>query len=54
LCHRLFRATPARFGDDDDQHQQQDKRERADADQAVSDADRPVADQEENLVHAAM
>ena len=54
LRHREFRATPARFGDDDHQHQQQDERERADGDQAVGDANRPVADQEKNLVHAAL
>ena len=52
LRHRQFRAAPAGPRDHDGDHQQQDKRQRAEADQRVAGADRQVADHEKNLVHA--
>ena len=54
LRHRQFRAAPARARDHDGDGQQQQQRERAKADQRVDGADRPVADHEKDLVHAAL
>jgi hypothetical protein len=45
-------SAPRRDNDGDDQ--QQDQRERAEPDQCVTSANRPVADHEKDLVHAAL
>ena len=52
LRHREFRAAPPGPRDHDRDDQQQDKRQRAKADQRVAGADRQVADHEKNFVHA--
>ena len=54
LRHRQFRAAPARPRDHDGNRQQEDEGKRAKANQRVHRANRPVADQEKNLVHAAL
>jgi hypothetical protein len=53
LGHRQFRAAPAAARDHHGDRKQQDQRQRAEADQGVGDADRKVANREQNLVHAA-
>jgi hypothetical protein len=54
LRHRQFRAAPARSRNHDGDRQQQDKGERAEADQRVNRANRPVADHKNNLIHACL
>ena len=54
LRHRQFGAAAAGARDHDGDDQQQDKRERAEADQRVNGADRPVADHKNNLVHGLL
>ena len=54
LGHRQFRAAPAGARDTMAIASSRTRRERAEGDQGVADADRPVADHEKNLVHAAL
>ncbi len=54
LRHRQLGTAASRSGDHDGDDKQQGKREHAEADQRVVDADRPVADHEKNLVHATL
>ncbi|MFK4489895.1 hypothetical protein ABIA45_004973 [Bradyrhizobium sp. USDA 336] len=52
--HGEFRATPPRARDHDRNHNQQDEDERTEADQRIDDAHRPVAQHDNDLVHAAL
>ena len=54
LCHRQFRAATAGAGDDDGNGEQQDERERTDADQRVAGTNRQVADLKKHLFMARL